>query len=98
MGTQAAHAQEGGFFEPEPEPATEGAPPGNALDKTDLEFFLRHLYVMNSDISVEITDYKPSSVEGLMEVTLKATQGKRTQQRSYFVSKDGKKHHRGAFL
>ena len=90
MGTQAAHAQEGGFFEPEPEPATEGAPPGNALDKTDLEFFLRHLYVMNSDISVEITDYKPSSVEGLMEVTLKATQGKRTQQRSYFVSKDGK--------
>ena len=90
MGTQAAHAQEGGFFEPEPEPATEGTPPGNALDKTDLEFFLRHLYVMNSDISVEITDYKPSSVEGLMEVTLKATQGERTQQRSYFVSKDGK--------
>ncbi len=90
MGTQAVHAQEGVFFEPEPEPAAEGTPPGNALDKTDLEFFLRHLYVMNSDISVEITDYKPSSIEGLMEVTLKATQGERTQQRSYFVSKDGK--------
>ena len=90
MGTQAVHAQEGVFFEPEPEPATEGTPPGNALDKTDLEFFLRHLYVMNSDISVEITDYKPSSIDGLMELTLKATQGERTQQRSYFVSKDGK--------
>ena len=59
----------GGFFdEPENEPAAEGTPPTNALDKTDLEFFLRHLYLMDSDITVEITDYKPSSVEGLMEV------------------------------
>ena len=89
LGTQSVHAQQGGFFEPEPEPATEGTPPENALDKTDLEFFLRHLYVMNSEIDFEISDYKPSSIEGLMEVTLTATQGNRTHQRSYFVSKDG---------
>ena len=89
MGTRAAQAQQGGLLEPEPESATEGAPPGNALDKTDLEFFLRHLYVMNSEIDFEISDYKPSSIAGLMEVTLTLTQGNRTHQRSYFVSKDG---------
>ena len=44
---------------------------------------------MNSEIDFEISDYKPSSIEGLMEVTLTATQGNRTHQRSYFVSKDG---------
>ena len=80
----------GGFFDPEPQPATEGTPPTNALDKTDLEFFLRHLYLMESDVSVEITDYRPSSIEGLMEVMLKASKGDRSQQRSYLVSKDGK--------
>lgn len=91
--SQSARAQadgNSGFFDPEPKPATEGTPPTNALDKTDMEFFLRHLYLMDSDITVEITDTKPSSVEGLMDVQLNATKGNRSQQRSYLVSKDGK--------
>jgi len=79
-----------GLFDKEGAARTEGQGPTNALDKADLEFFLRHLYVMSPDIDVEILDYKPSSMDGLMEVRMKASKGGRSQERLYYVSKDGK--------
>lgn len=85
-----AAGQQGGLFDKEAGAEAQGSGPTNALDKADLEFFLRHLYVMSPDIDVEILGSKPSSIDGLLEVRMKASKGGRSQERIYYVSKDGK--------
>ncbi len=85
-----AMGQEGGLFDKQAGEAEQGSGPTNALDKSDLEFFLRHLYVMSPDIDVEILDAKPSAMDGLIEIKMTASKGGRSQERLYYVSKDGK--------
>jgi protein-disulfide isomerase len=85
-----AAGQEGGLFDKEAGAGTNAGGPTNAFNKADLEFFLRHLYVMSPDIDVDILEAKPSSMDGLMEVRMKASKGGRSQERLYYVSKDGK--------
>lgn len=67
-------------------------PPGkSALDKTVLENYLRHLFVMGQQIKVTVDDPKPSAqLPGFFDVTVHASAGQASQDFSFFVSKDGK--------
>jgi protein-disulfide isomerase len=61
----------------------------SALDKKTLEAYVRHLQLYPEGVKIAISDPKPSEVPGLVEVTTTATLGQASEQRSYFVSRDG---------
>jgi protein-disulfide isomerase len=63
----------------------------SALDKAALEAYLRHLYVMDSRITVKVSEPKPSEVPGFMDVTVTASMGVQSQVFKLLVSKDGAK-------
>jgi len=63
--------------------------PTNALDKSDLEFYLRHLYVWRPEINVSIGEPKPSPVEGLLAVPVRASYKNAVDERTIYVSEDG---------
>src|SRR5580658_6544697 len=63
----------------------------SALDKAALEAYVRHLYVMDSRITVKVSDAKPSEVPGFMDVTVTASMGVQSQVFKLLVSKDGSK-------
>jgi protein-disulfide isomerase len=65
------------------------AAPTNALDKGDLEFYVRHLFVWGPQINVEVGEYKESAVPGMLEVDVIGSFEKSAQTKTFFVSKDG---------
>ena len=70
----------------EKEPA---APPRSGLNKADLEFYIRHLYVWGPQIQVEIGDYEPSPIEGLLRTKVRASYQLASEERTFYISKDG---------
>ncbi len=62
----------------------------SGLNKSHLEAYLRHLYLWPPQVKVEIGDFKPSPVPGLLETTIQATYGQLADTMLYYVSKDGK--------
>lgn len=66
------------------------APPSNALDKADLEFYVRHLFVYGDQINVEVGEFVDSSVPGLLETTVTASYKLASKKHQFLVSKDGK--------
>ena len=68
----------------------------SALDKATLEAYVRHVFVWNSQIKVEIGDSKPSVLPGFYEVNVHASQGAASADETLYVSKDGQKIVRGA--
>ncbi len=79
-------------FSPAGGKTNDEAPPPvrNGLDKADLEFYIRHLYVWGPQIKVEVGDYEPSPIEGLMQTSVRATYQLASEERTFYVSKDGK--------
>ncbi len=68
----------------------------SALDKATLEAYVRHVFVWNSQVKVEIGDPKPSSLAGFSEVNVHASQGEASADETLYISKDGQKILRGA--
>ena len=72
-------------------------PKKSALDKATLEAYVRHLYVMDSHITVQISDPKPSQdLPGFLDVTVHASVGAQAQDFKFYVSKDGSRIVQGA--
>jgi protein-disulfide isomerase len=63
----------------------------SALDKAVLEAYVRHLFVMNSDVKVQVSDPKPSQLPDLVEVVVHASKGDASQDFPFLISKDGSK-------
>ncbi len=64
----------------------------SALDKATLEAYVRHLFVMDQRIKVEVADPKPSAdLPGFYDVTVHASMGAQSQDIELMVSKDGSK-------
>jgi protein-disulfide isomerase len=64
----------------------------SALDKPTLEAYVRHLFVMDSRIKVEVGDPKPSAeLPNYMDVAVRASMGAQSQVFNFLVSKDGAK-------
>lgn len=66
-------------------------PKKSALDKATLEAYVRHLFVMDQKIKVEVADPKPSEVPGFFDVKVHASMGNQSQDIELMVSKDGSK-------
>jgi protein-disulfide isomerase len=66
------------------------APPKKSfLDKPTLEAYIRHLYAWPAEVKVAITDPRPASVEGMVEVTVTGALGTASQSATFFVTRNG---------
>jgi protein-disulfide isomerase len=75
----------------EPKPAAPAVlPPANALDKADLEFYVRHLYVYGPQIDIAVADPVPSEIDGLLTVEVTASYRMASKKHEFLVTKDGK--------
>src|SRR5579875_670399 len=63
----------------------------SALDKATLETYVRHLYVMDKNVTVQVGDPKPSDLPGFYNVVVSASAGNAHQDFPFLVSKDGSK-------
>lgn len=68
----------------------------SAFDKATLEAYVRHVFVWNSQVKVEIGDPKPADLPGFSRVEVHASQGQASADETLYVSKDGQKIVRGA--
>ena len=69
----------------------------SAFDKATLEAYVRHMFVMDKQITVQVGDPKPSQFSGYQEVTVSASAGQAHQDFSFLVSQDGSKIVQGNF-
>jgi protein-disulfide isomerase len=67
------------------------APQKSAFDKPTMEAYVRHLYVLQPQLTVTIGDPKPSALPGFKEVRVRIAQGAQSQEVPLYVSNDGKK-------
>jgi protein-disulfide isomerase len=67
------------------------APKKSALDKPTMEAYVRHLFVMDSRVKVEVSDPKPADLPGFVQMMVHASMGTQAQDFSFYVSKDGSK-------
>jgi protein-disulfide isomerase len=63
----------------------------SALDKATLEAYVRHLMVMDSRVTVEVSDPQPSELPGFVQETVHASIGNQFQDFTFLISKDGSK-------
>lgn len=68
--------------------------PKSALDKPTLEAYVRHLLAVIPEVQVKIDDPQPAAA-GLERVEVHFTYGNRSQDETFYVSKDGKNIVRG---
>lgn len=68
------------------------------LDKATMEAYIRHLYVWTKQITVTVSDPKPSPIEGMLEVSVTGTMGAASQTQQFLVSKNGEKVVQGTVL
>jgi len=76
---------------------TNQAPKKSALDKPTLEAYVRHLFVMDPKVTVQVGDPKPSDLPGFLEVTVSASTANAHQDFPFLVSKDGSRIVQGNF-
>ncbi len=69
--------------------------PKSTVDKPALEAYIRHLLAVIPEVQVKIDDPKPSPIPTLQELDVHFTYGPRTQDETFYVSKDGKNIVRG---
>ena len=63
----------------------------SALDKPTLEAYVRHLMVMDSRVTVQISDPQPADLPGFVQETVHASIGNQSQDFTFLISKDGSK-------
>jgi len=66
-------------------------PQKSAFDKPTLEAYIRHLFLLNPQLTVTVADPKPSTLPGFKEVRVRIAQGLQSQDVTLYVSNDGKK-------
>ncbi len=72
-----------------PAAMADDATSSGALDKEKLAGFVRHLLMWGPQITVEVSDPKPSELAGFSEVNVKGIAGAASQQQVFLVSEDG---------
>ena len=69
----------------------------SAFDKATLEAYVRHMFVMDKQITVQVGDPKPSQFPGYQEVVVSASAGQAHQDFPFLISQDGAKIVQGNF-
>jgi protein-disulfide isomerase len=73
------------------------APQKSAFDKPTMEAYVRHLYVLQPQLTVTIGDPKPSALPGFKEVRVRIAEGAQFQEVPLYVSNDGQKIVQGTY-
>lgn len=66
-----------------------------ALDKTQLETYVRHLLAVIPEVQVKIDDPKPTSAADLLQVDVHFSYQGRTQEETFYITKNGQNIIRG---
>jgi protein-disulfide isomerase len=75
------------------------APKQSVFDKAYFETYVRHLFVWDQQVKVEIGDPKHSTrLPGFDEISVHASQGPATQDETFLVSHDGRKFFRATIF
>ena len=61
--------------------------PKSALDKIQMEAFVRHLLAVIPEVQVKIDDPKPSPVPDLLQVDVHFSYSGRSQEETFFVTR-----------
>lgn len=69
--------------------------PKSALDKPTLEAYVRHLLAVIPEVQIKIDDPKPSPMANMVRIDVHFTYGTRSQDETFYVTKDGKNIVRG---
>ncbi len=69
--------------------------PKSALDKPTLEAYVRHLLAVIPEVQIKIDDPKPSPMANMLRIDVHFTYGTRSQDETFYVTKDGKNIVRG---
>lgn len=69
--------------------------PKSALEKAQLEAYVRHLLAVIPEVQIKIDDPKPSEIANMVKVDVHFTYGNRSQDETFLVTKDGKQILRG---
>jgi protein-disulfide isomerase len=64
--------------------------PESALNKKHLEAYLRHVYGWLPQVKVEVGDFTPAPVRGMLQTTVRASYQLESQEKVFLVSSDGK--------
>jgi len=72
-------------------------PQKSAFDKPTLEAYVRHLFLIQPQITVTPMDPTPSDLPGFKEVKVRLAQGPQYQDVTLYVSNDGKKILQGSY-
>src|SRR5690348_5488056 len=72
-------------------------PQKSAFDKPTLEAYVRHLFLIQPNITVTVADPKPTDLPGFKEVKVRLAQGPQFQDVTLYVSNDGKKILQGSY-
>jgi protein-disulfide isomerase len=71
---------------------SQSVPKKSALNKATLEAYVRHLFVMDQRVTVQVLDPKPSAeLPGFEDVVVRVSAGPQSQDIKLYVSKDGQK-------
>ena len=73
------------------------APKKSAFDKATLEAYVRHMFVMDKQITVQVGEPKPSQFPSYQEVIVSASAGQAHQDFPFLVSQDGSRIVQGNF-
>lgn len=77
---------------PKPAAAAVSAPKATGyLDKATMSAWVRHFRLYPAQVTLEVSDAKPSDVPGMLELTVRATSGAAAEQTRYYVTRDGSK-------
>jgi protein-disulfide isomerase len=76
-----------------PAKSTAAAKPRKSFyNKSELEPYLRHLFVWGPQIKVQVSDPKPAAnLPGFDQITVRASAGQASQEEIFYVSKDGQR-------
>jgi len=69
--------------------------PQSGVDKASLETYIRHLLAVMPEVAIKIDDPKPSMVNDLQELDIHLSYMGRTQDETFYLTKDGHKLVRG---
>jgi len=60
------------------------------IDKAAIEKYVRHLAPYPANITVEVSDPKPSNVQGMRKIAVRASLGQASETKEYLISDDSK--------
>lgn len=60
------------------------------IDKVALEAYIRHLLAVIPEVQTKVDDPKPGPISSLLELDVHFTYGNRTQDETFYMTKDGK--------